>query len=105
MMLLMDGDLEKQSVLSDVFDPDMKPGSYTHLQMERKRAATAPTQMDVSKAGGGFQFKTEAGAKGWGLTLTGLGLGDASDRAQRDEELYTVSAFRNQEPRWQARKT
>ena len=36
--------------------------------------------MDVSKAGGGFQFKTEAGAKGWGLTLTGLGLGDASDR-------------------------
>ncbi len=90
---LMDDDQERQSVLSDVYDAEMKPGSYTHLHMERKRASTAPVQAGGNTAGGGFNFKSEAGAKGWGLTLTGLGLGDASDRAQRDEKLYTVSAF------------
>ena len=85
----MDGDQEKQSVLSDIFHPDLKMGAYTHLHVEGgKRASTAPTG-----GNSGFNFKTATGAKGWGLTLTGLGLGDASDRAQRDEEVYTTSAF------------
>jgi hypothetical protein len=88
-----EGDAERLSALSDIYDSSRKTGSYTHLNV-LKRASTAPSDGSRgANGGGGASDGGGFGAKGWGVAMTSIGLGDATDRAHRDDEKYSMSAF------------